>query len=960
MVSVSKSLAQCIAVVTTTGFLLPPILPLTIVLPSLAQGQVGSQAADQTLEAGRTQFKLGQFPTALQAFQQALILYRQAGDRRGEVKALRNIGNVFYVTGEISQALDYYQQSLTLARTQQDRQGEASVLQNLGNVAESQGNLQQALDYAQQSLALYQALKDRAGEAAVIGNIGNVYLNQGDYPRALEAYQQSLTLLRVLQDKRTEASTLGNIGLVYYSMGNYPQAIAYHKQHLAVAQAMQNLYEQSSVLNNLGNDYKALGDYGQAIAYLEQSLTISRKIGDRAGEGKALGNLGTLYLDIGNYPQAIQYQTQSLTLARQTGDRLREGQALGNLGNLYAVLGNYAKAIELHLQRLAIAQNLGDRAGEGAAYNNLGNAYQAQGEPTQALTAYQQALNLSRQLGDRAGEETALVNLGTLLNIQKNYPEAIVYQQQALVIARSLKDLPGEALILNNLGNSYFLMGNLAQAEQTLLQALQALESIRSGLGSNDANKISIFEQQARTYRLLLRVLTAEKKTDAALEVAERGRSRAFVELLSQRLSDRNDRSLAVPPIKIAQIQQIARDQQSTLVQYALTYEDIEVAGRVTAREADLLIWVIQPSGQIHFRQVDLRPYAQPNPQPQIGFSVLEEFVTGTRQAIGAGTRGIAFQENAAILAQANAETQNSRRTEESLRQLHQILIQPIADLLPKNPTDRVTFIPQGPLFLAPFSALQDQNGKYLIEHHTVLIAPSIQVLALTRQQRQRFRRANSSEGVLIVGNPTMPRVAFEPGSPAKQLASLPGAEREAQTISALFKTRAIIGNQATERAIVKQMPQARIVHLATHGLLDVLIGQGVPGAIALAPAAGRSTLDVTAPDDGLLTANEILNLQLQAELVVLSACDTGRGRITGDGVIGLSRALISAGAPSVVVSLWQVPDQPTALLMTEFYRQFLRHSDKAQALRQAMLETQKQFPDPRAWAAFILIGEAE
>jgi len=164
-------------------------------------------------------------------------------------------------------------------------------------------------------------------------------------------------------------------------------------------------------------------------------------------------------------------------------------------------------------------------------------------------------------------------------------------------------------------------------------------------------------------------------------------------------------------------------------------------------------------------------------------------------------------------------------------------------------------------------------------------------------------------------------------------------------------KTKAIIGDKATKSAIVQQMSNARLIHLATHGLLDDFKGLGVPGAIALAPDN---------QDDGLLTSSEILDLKLNSELVVLSACDTGRGRITGDGVIGLSRSLISAGVPSVIVSLWQVPDAPTASLMTEFYRNLKPNSDKAQALRQAMLTTMKQYPNPRDWAAFTLIGEAE
>jgi len=199
------------------------------------------------------------------------------------------------------------------------------------------------------------------------------------------------------------------------------------------------------------------------------------------------------------------------------------------------------------------------------------------------------------------------------------------------------------------------------------------------------------------------------------------------------------------------------------------------------------------------------------------------------------------------------------------------------------------------------------------------------------------------------LGNPTMPSVSSYGGESKQQLSPLPGAEAEAIAIAPLLNTQAITGAQGTKAEIVQKMLQASIIHLATHGLLDDVRGLG--SAIALAPSG---------KDDGLLTAEEIFDLKLQANLVVLSACNTGEGRITGDGVIGLSRALISAGVPSVIVSLWAVPDAPTSELMQSFYQNLQNNPDKAQALRQAMLTTMKTHPGPRNWAAFTLIGEAE
>nr|WP_306469523.1 CHAT domain-containing protein [Oscillatoria laete-virens] len=283
----------------------------------------------------------------------------------------------------------------------------------------------------------------------------------------------------------------------------------------------------------------------------------------------------------------------------------------------------------------------------------------------------------------------------------------------------------------------------------------------------------------------------------------------------------------------------------------------------------------------------------------------------------------------------------------QSLKQLHQLLIAPIADLLPSNPEERVIFIPHRDLFRIPFPALMDSEGKYLIEKHTILTAPSIQVLQLTHKARQNRSRSRSGQGALVVGNPSPMPPGFQP---------LQGAEKEAQEVAQLLNAQPLIGSKATKSAVLQQLPDARIIHLATHGTFNEQ--QPLLGSVALA-LTGKDT-----ENDGLLTAEEIFNLdrQLNAELLVLSACNTGRGRITGDGVIGLSRSFIAAGVPSVVVSLWAVPDAPTAELMSEFYTHlYEKNLDKAQALRQAMLKMMAQHRDnPRNWAAFTLIGEAK
>jgi CHAT domain-containing protein len=336
------------------------------------------------------------------------------------------------------------------------------------------------------------------------------------------------------------------------------------------------------------------------------------------------------------------------------------------------------------------------------------------------------------------------------------------------------------------------------------------------------------------------------------------------------------------------------------------------------------------------------------------GHRNLSELVSLVRETLGARS-----QDRATIIAELTPEEAERRQAQrqQQLQQLHQLLIEPIAQSLPTDPNQRVIFIPHQDLFLVPFAALVDGNGDYLIENHTILTAPSIQVLDLTYQQAiANNARSDRPTNSLIVGNPIMPSIWDPQTNQSEPLSNLPGAEREAIAIAKALDTNALLSGSASKAAVVAQMPNARIIHLATHGLLEYGSPEDsgvldVPGAIALAPSANES---------GLLTAAEILQMDLNAELVVLSACDTGRGRITGDGVIGLSRAFVTAGVPSLMVSLWAVDDDATAEWMVTFYDQWQQTGDKAQAVRQAMLTTMENHPDPRLWAAFTLIGSAQ
>ena len=476
-----------------------------------------------------------------------------------------------------------------------------------------------------------------------------------------------------------------------------------------------------------------------------------------------------------------------------------------------------------------------------------------------------------------------------------------------------------------------------------------------SNEASNDPANVMIADQRAAIAEIRQTILVRNGKSDEALVVAERSRGEAQSALLERRMGISQNTDDA-QPIDIKQIQSIADSQKTTLVYFSLVHA-LDPATRGFFKEDHtvnspqfLYTWVVRPQQEIQFvsqvlpvRINDLVAVARGEIVDVLG-------VVNDQKAVR--------DEEISFVADANISSMLTRSSHaiaevetnaDALRQLYQLLIGPIEKWLPESPTETVTFVPQGNLFVLPFAALTSEDGEPLIAKHTISISPSAKMLTLADQEFQAVREKDN-QGILIVGNPTMPSFQSRPDKPAVPLTALPGAEAEANYIAELFDVKAICGDEADEHSVVEAMQTAKYIHLATHGLLeaDNTYAYGYFSSLAFAPSED---------EDGFLTVRETIGLNLNAEMAVLSGCDTGRGRITGDGVVGLARGYISAGIPTVVVSLWPVSDNSTAILMAMYYKELLAGEPKAVALRNAMLKTREQFAHPQAWAAFTLYG---
>ncbi|MDB9517323.1 CHAT domain-containing protein [Roseofilum reptotaenium CS-1145] len=740
-----------------------------------------------------------------------------------------------------------------------------------------------------------------------------------------------------------------------YQQGNFEEALVTFAQAREVYQESGDRRKEADSLNRMGDIYSQLSEYAKSITIRRQALTIRQSLQDLPGIGASLTSLADSYEKLGQYPQArsaLQAALENMKEQEQGGIPLEGGlyELPKDQGELYNALARVQNKMGEHQEALKSAQtalkyyNLlpdgyeGKDFGLGNTFDQIGITYNYLGQVQEAQSFLNQALELGQQRGDRAVIANSLTHLGEVASSQGEMPTALDYYRQALEIRKQIGDRAGSGIILNQIGALYISQEDYRRAIPPLQEAITLWESLRPGL--RDGDKVSLFETQVTTYEQLQQALIAEEQAEAALEIAERSRARAFVELLAARLSGKPSEIFDTPdPPSLAKIRRIAQEQQATLVQYSIVGDT-------------LYIWVIKPNGLIELRSQNLE---------DLGIT-LEDAAERTRVAAVTGrSRGIQRGVNQWVQATRSGVQDNQlepsthtqkRRVNRRLKKSYELLIEPIVDLLPSTPQEPVIFIPHGSLFLVPFPALQDEQGVYLIEKHTLLTAPSIQVLGLARQRARQL--SSDLTRALVVGNPQMPSLAESLEAEPEPLSPLPGAEAEALVIADLLGTEALIGTEATEEKITEQMEKASLIHLATHGLLDELevLGFRTPGALAFTSTGN------TRATDGWLTSEEILDLNLTAQLVVLSACNTGRGEITGDGIIGLSRSLIAAGTPSVLVSLWAVPDAPTSELMQAFYRELPKTNNRAAALRQAMLTTMETFPNPNAWAAFTLVGE--
>jgi CHAT domain-containing protein/tetratricopeptide (TPR) repeat protein len=903
-------------------------------------------------------------------------------------RALLTEATSLYRKSSYAIALELYGLALEIAQRLGDKLGIARGFSGLGVVNSSQGNYASALDYYQKSQEIAEQIGDKRTISNALHNIAIVRAGQGDFNEALDYYNKSLRLREDLGDKALIAQSLNTIANVYAEQGLLKEALEHYQRSLKIAEEAGDKSQIATTLSNTGNIHYWYADFMRAARYFETSLKLCQEIGDKAQAARALGNLANVHLMQGTYDQSLPYYLRSLKIFEELGDKLDIANALDNIGILWVARGDYPQAVKYYQDALKIAEELADKPDIAYIVRNLGSVYKDQGQYGRALDYYERALKLYGEIGGGPPIGELLNDFAELYYLQGNYSRALEYANRAISIAKEVNS-PGALWVAStNAGKAYWQLNRLDQARQAFLDAIAAIEELRNQVAGGTQEQQQFLEHGIAPYHAIADLLASENRAAEALAFAERAKSRALLDLLQ---SGKGDIAKAMTGLERDQEQQL--NSRLVLLNTQFLKEKAQDAPN-RSRLADLNdqlaktrlefeafrtnLYIAHPELEVqrgHYQPMTLRECA--NLIPDSNSALLEFLVSEdktllfvlTKNMTGVDEDGIGLQVYQIPIKQKDLLELSDRfrqslaardlRYRDQAVRLYDLLLKPAAAVLRLK--TNLIIVPDGPLWELPFQALQPARNRCLVEDAAISYAPSLGAL----REMSKARIAGHAPGgrpkpettLLALGNPT---VGKEASSGIKEvfmdadLVPLPEAERQVKALEQIYgrpESKIYVGSDATEDRFKAEASSCRILHLATHGIVNN--ASPMYSQIVLGRSEGSS-------NDGLLEAWEIMNLDLQADLAVLSACDTARGRVrAGEGMIGLSWALFVAGCPAIVVSQWKIDSESSTGLMLDFHRNLKAGLAKSEALRRAELTLlkSKRYHHPVYWAPFILVG---
>jgi CHAT domain-containing protein/Tfp pilus assembly protein PilF len=906
---------------------------------SIDKGHAEAQALFDEARKLRAQQTVASRRAAIEKCEQALPLFEAAGDTYRRALTLMAIGIAYYPLNEFRKALDYFNQTLALAVAMGDKRLEAGSETFVGGMLDFIGEVGKALDHHHRSLRLAREGGWRLAEGNALTNIGKIYNDAADWEKALEFYAQALAVYVSLGSKESEAITLNNIGIAYSESGEYVKALDYLQRSLPLYRSFANKNSEVYTLLNIGRVYRRSGESKKALEYFTQAQAIQRETGNQLLQGETLIQIGTVLSDEGQYDKALEHHRQAVQIERTAGNLRREAVALRSVGEVYNLLEQPNKALEHFAPALSIFRNIGDLNHAATVLEGIARAEQKLGKFEEARKNITESLALIETVRSRSGSLQLRASYRATVERAYEFYVDLLMQQHAKIPSAGFD---AEALKVTERGRARSLLEKLSEARIDIRQGIDA------GLIEKERDLKRVMNAKAqREMNLKARKGSLDEIATLRKEISALEDEYQQVQASIRKSSPQYSALTQPQPLGLKEIQQLL-DPGTVLLEYALG-------------DARSYLWVVTPDS---LRSFELPKRAEIDKAArQVSDSLVARSVVKSLETVA---------QRRARIAQGDAKFQ------QTAAELSRMILAPAAGEIGNK---RLLIVADGALHYVPFAALSVASNRPIVLDHEVINLPSASSFAVQRQNLANRKPAPKS--VAVIADPVFstndPRlrsaapakdsttqdstriIEHLPGGPNGQLSiqRLPFTRSEANDIIAVAPPNSSMKalDFRANRSIVTsdELSKYRYVHFATHGYLDTSRAGLSAIVLSMVDAEGK-------PQDGFLRTHDIYNLKLPAELVVLSACETGLGKeIEGEGLEGLTRAFMYAGARRVVVSLWNVNDKATAALMQRVYVEMLRRNKTpAAALRAAQIEMlrTKQWESPYYWAAFVMQGE--
>lgn len=876
-----------------------------------------------------------------------------------------------------SEAIQYYEKAAESFKQTGEKGGYAAVLNIMGMVYKNWGNYDRAVENYRKALAINEELGKNVDKAMVVANIGQVYYEWGQYDKALEYYGMAYAIFEKLGQKGNIAICLNSIGMVYKAWGNYDRAVESYRKSLAINEELGNKPMIAVSLYNIAEVYYAWGQYDRAVEYLRKNLAIAEELGNKNNIASSLNGIGMVYGAWGQYDKALEYHRKALAIYEELGRKDHTAISLSNIGEAFRVLGQYEKALENYRKSLKIEEELGRKAGIATVLNNIGLVYDAWGHYDRAADNYRNALDIVEEMGQKELKATILSNLGRVYYGLGQYDRAVEYYIKSLAIAEELGAKDKIAVTMSDIGVIFYAKGEYSKSIPYFEKAVALKDELRQ-TAKGDIRR-DYLASQIITYQGLAASYYRSGSSENSLNALEAANCKYLVEQMQGKLGT---------ALETFDVEKYRRNipVHTAVVSFANLEQD------------DSLMFVVDSKG-LYGAEIKKKDFIS---------AITNRFETSIVK-VSERTRGIKIKEKTSgkeqsaliekekkdkpafdriidyyrqLLSNSNPTKEEEAARKQIASALYRLLFSSIdKNLAGKN---ELVIIPGGVLAFVPFESLILPDGRYLAERFNIKYSQSLTVSEIIEKRKYdpdrkpllAFGGAVYDEGKYateMITNEVQLKsalLALNRGDNARvtytglgySWSNLPGTLAEVKAIKSIIKDADVYTGSKVTKSSFSEMSKKgelrnyKVIHLATHGLV-------VPEAPDLSAVVFSQFTIPKQGDDGYLRVGEILDLDIKADFVNLSACETGLGKLYGgEGIVGLTQSFLVAGANGLSVSLWQVGDESTTVFMVGLYKLV---KEKGFSYDKALTEMRRQFirnpkrSSPYFWSPFVYYGKS-